>query len=74
LSITHNVILRASSAFNFCDNQPIKALGKKYFVLKDDEVILETIAPVQTIFALPNSLEKIVFSDDYEPNYVLPAV
>ena len=74
LSITHNVSLGASSAFNFCDNMPIKALGKKYFVLEGDEIVLETITPVVTKFKIPDRLNEIEFSDENEPNYILPAV
>jgi hypothetical protein len=74
LSITQKAKLMSSSAFEFCNNMPIKALGKKYFVLKDDKIVLETIEPMQTIFTLPQDLSDVSFSDDYEPNYILPAV
>ena len=74
LAIIHDIKLFASSAFGFCDNQPIKALGKKYFVLVDGDIELQTIEPVLTEFTLPQNLLDVILEDNYEPNYVLPAV
>jgi tRNA A37 threonylcarbamoyladenosine modification protein TsaB len=74
IAITQNIRLYAGSAFNFCNNMPIKALGKKYFVKKGDEVVLETIEPLETHFELPADLNTVKFSLDNEPNYILPAV
>ncbi|XPV52291.1 MAG: hypothetical protein ACNI3H_07725 [Halarcobacter ebronensis] len=36
LRITKNIPLYASNGFNFNNNSPIKALGKKYFIKEDD--------------------------------------
>jgi len=77
LSITLNIPFLALSGFDVNNNSPIKALGKKYFFLDenneikmrfldDDEIVNDFVLP------LVINYEKC-FSDTL-PNYQLPAV
>ncbi|AXH08713.1 hypothetical protein CP960_05110 [Malaciobacter halophilus] len=76
ISITKNLPLYASNGFNFNKNSPIKALGKKYFIKKDDTIKVDFLDNDTKIhdFKLPNSLEKKLFSENTLPIYNLPAV
>jgi len=67
----------AVDGFVLNNNSPIKALGKKYFVLKDDKTIDVRLLKDDEVvedFRLPINLSNIEFSDDTLPNYQLPAV
>jgi hypothetical protein len=69
--------LFASSGFEFNQNSPIKALGKKFFFkAKDDRIYLDFLNEDTIIndFQLPKVLDKKVFSEDSLPSYNLPAV
>jgi tRNA A37 threonylcarbamoyladenosine modification protein TsaB len=75
LCIVKNIQLKAVSGFDFNENSPIKALGKKYFINQNGKIVvdfvnLDDIKP----FKLPNNLDNIVFLDDIAPSYNLPAV
>ncbi len=77
LSITNDLIFKASDGFNFNNNSPIKALGKKYFFKnKDGSISIEFLKDntIQEDFILPQILNKNIFSEDVLPNYNLPAV
>lgn len=75
LSILKNIPLFATDAFYFNKNQPIKAVGKLYFVKtsrgietkKFDEVILSN-------FELPNFLNYNDFDNKTVPQYGIGAV
>jgi len=72
-----NIPLYACSGFELNQNSPIKALGKKYFILQDDNNIkIEFLEDKQKIyeFELPDNLTTIIYSTDILPNYQLPAV
>ncbi len=80
LSITKNIELRACSGFEFNQNSPIKALGKKYFINDSNEKehnvkvdFLDNNTKIHD-FELPNVLESINFSKETLPIYNLPAV
>jgi len=72
-----NIPLYACSGFELNQNSPIKALGKKYFILQDDNSIkIEFLKDKQRIdeFKLPDNLNSIVYSTNILPNYQLPVV
>jgi len=80
ISITKNIELRACSGFEFNQNSPIKALGKKYFIHdsteKEHNVKVDFLDNNTKIhdFELPNVIENINFSEKTLPIYNLPAV
>ncbi|PKN15117.1 MAG: hypothetical protein CVU67_02095 [Deltaproteobacteria bacterium HGW-Deltaproteobacteria-24] len=76
ISIVKNIPLYASSGFNFNQNSPIKALGKKYFIYKNGEINIECINEDEKIenFTLPPLLDETIFSTNNLPQYNLPAV
>lgn len=76
LSITKNIEFKACDGFNFNNNSPIKALGKKYFIKDvDDNILIDFIKDNEIKeFQLPNNLNKNIFTKDILPNYNLPAV
>ncbi len=76
LSITKQIPLKACSGFDLNDQSPIKALGKKYFILKDKNITV-SFCDEKTIindFTLPKQLGVLGLSDDTLPNYQLPVV
>jgi len=76
MSIVKNIPLYASSGFNFNQNTPIKALGKKYFIYHNGKIDIEFISEDEKIenFALPTLLDETIFSTNNLPQYNLPAV
>ena len=77
LSITNDIVLKASDGFSFNNNSPIKALAKKYFFKDENGKIELKLLEKDTIiedFSLPNILNLNNFSEDSLPNYNLPAV
>ena len=76
MSITKKVPLFATSGFNFNDNSPIKALGKKYFINQNGKTVIDFIEQSTKIkpFHLPKELNETIFSDETLPIYNLPAV
>ncbi len=76
VSLSKNIEFFALSGFEFNDNSPIKALGKKYFFNKNGKVIIDFLEEKSIIsdFKLPKSLDKTNFSSDTLPIYNLPAV
>ena len=76
VSITKNIELRACSGFEFNENSPIKALGKKYFIQDKNEVKVDFLEKDSIIrdFELPKSIDKINFNKQTLPIYNLPAV
>lgn len=76
ISITKNIELRACSGFEFNENSPIKALGKKYFIQDKNEIKVDFLEKDCIIrdFELPKSIDKINFNKQTLPIYNLPAV
>lgn len=75
MSILKNIPLFATDAFYFNKNQPIKAIGKLYFVKISSEIEtqkLETAPEVK--FLLPDVLEYNDFSTAASPLYAIGAV
>lgn len=75
LSILKKIPLLATDAFYFNENQPIKAIGKLYFVKINQEIKTQKIetAP-QTDFILPDVLDYNEFSTNTTPLYMIGAV
>ena len=73
LEIAKNIKLFASDGFEFNKNRPIKAVGNTFFVKKEGIISIEK-EKTQGEFSLPENLDKINFSDDVSPLYVLKAV
>lgn len=76
LCITQNIRLKACSGFEFNENSPIKALGKKYFINSKDGVKVDFLEnnSRMSAFKLPDVLKDINFSTQTLPIYNLPAV
>lgn len=76
VSITQKIPFFATNGFYFNNNSPIKALGKKYFINNNGEIIIDFINEETIIeeFKLPKSLNENIFSSDTLPIYNLPAV
>ena len=76
ISITNSIELKACSGFEFNQNSPIKALGKKYFINDKDGIKVDFLDNKSKMsdFKLPETLENISFSSETLPIYNLPAV
>lgn len=76
LHIVKEIPLYACEGFTCNGNNPIKAVGKRYFVKCDDGSIDTLIInePQDAPFVLPIELPYDAFSSDTEPLYHLPAV
>jgi len=77
ICIVNDIKLFASSGFNYNQNSPIKALGKKYFFkAQDDKIELDFLNDQSEIlpFKLPQMLNEDLLTTSCEPNYNLPAV
>ena len=76
ISITNQIPLKAVEGFNVNNNTPIKALGKKYFIKKDDEIIVDFISEETKLknFSLPHNLNSLSILKDELPEYHLPAI
>jgi len=75
LSILKEIPFFATDAFSFNNNQPIKAIGKLYFVKIEQEIKTQKIetAP-QADFILPDVLDYNEFSTNTTPLYIIGAV
>ncbi|MBE0514539.1 hypothetical protein [Sulfurimonas sp.] len=75
MSVLKNIPLFATDAFYFNKNQPIKAIGKLYFVKISSEIKTQKLetAP-EANFMLPNVLEYNEFSTAASPLYAIGAV
>jgi tRNA A37 threonylcarbamoyladenosine modification protein TsaB len=72
-----DIPLFACSGFEFNQNSPIKALGKKYFFKNKQGKIETRLLNSQDKlidFNLPQTLDMSIFSIDTLPNYQLPVV
>jgi len=75
LSILKNIPLYAVDAFYFNEKQPIKAVGKLYFVKIASEIKTQKLEQVPEVnFQLPNRLKSNEFSTDTTPLYMIGAV
>ena len=75
LSILKKIPLFATDAFNFNENQPIKAIGKLHFVKIASEIKTQKFDSAQEVnFRLPEMLELKEFSTTSTPLYMIGAV
>ena len=76
ICITKNIEFKAIDGFEFNENSPIKALGKKYFIKQDNEIKVDFLEKDCIIFdfKLPMCIEKYNFNEETLPIYNLPAV
>jgi hypothetical protein len=75
IAITKGILIESALGFWFNNNQPIKALGNKYFVQKDNDIILESFKDkIEQKYILPDFLDKTIFSKNLDPVYMLPVV
>jgi len=76
ISITKNIEFQACNGFEFNENSPIKALGKKYFKQDENGIKVDFLEKDDIIrdFKLPNNIDKINFNKQTLPIYNLPAV
>ncbi|MFA7083452.1 MAG: hypothetical protein WC141_02840 [Arcobacteraceae bacterium] len=74
--LVKNIELYATNGFNFNQNSPIKALGKRYFINNNGEIKTDFINEDMKIesFTLPILLDESIFSINNLPEYNLPAV
>ncbi|QFR42944.1 hypothetical protein CVO_06535 [Sulfurimonas sp. CVO] len=75
MSVLKNIPLLATDAFYFNENQPIKAIGKLFFVKISSEIKTQKleIAP-EASFILPDVLDYSKFSTTAAPLYGIGAV
>ncbi|MEA1954919.1 MAG: hypothetical protein U9N02_00310 [Campylobacterota bacterium] len=75
ISIMKNIELYATDAFKFNENNPIKAIGKLYFVKVSQEIKTQKLELVPSVnFMLPNLLNYDEFTKDTVPIYNIGAV
>ena len=75
ISILKEIPLFATDAFSFNENNPIKAIGKLYFVKISSEIKTQKLEIVpQSNFTLPNVLDYNEFSKITTPLYSIGAV
>ncbi|MEA1893256.1 MAG: hypothetical protein U9N33_11180 [Campylobacterota bacterium] len=75
LSVLKNIPLFATDAFYFNNNQPIKAIGKLYFVKISREIKTQKLEKVPNMeFKLPNLLDYKEFDSTVAPVYGIGAV
>jgi hypothetical protein len=76
ISIIKNLQLFSVDSFYFCDNRPIKAIGKSCFIKNRGRISIQKIdKPLDdSRFYLPTEIEFTKFSVDAKPLYVLPSV
>ncbi len=76
ICISKNIEFQACNGFEFNENSPIKALGKKYFKQDANGIKVDFLEKDDIIrdFKLPNNIDKINFNKQTLPIYNLPAV
>lgn len=77
LSISLNIPLLSISGFDTNKKSPIKALGKKYFYLNNNnKIILRSLENNEKVndFYLPQAIDYLLCSKNILPNYQLPVV
>ena len=75
LSIIKQIPFCAVSAFELNGNNPIKALGKLYFIKEKETIItLRFDKEPKSSFKMPNNLSSLNILEANEPNYQIAAV
>jgi tRNA A37 threonylcarbamoyladenosine modification protein TsaB len=75
MSILKNIPLFATDAFSFNENQPIKAIGKLFFVKISSEIKTQKLEIAPSLnFKLPDVLDYSEFNTTTTPLYGIGAV
>ncbi len=75
LEILNNINFVGCDAFCFNHANPIKAIGKLYFIKENNTIITKKFdEAVEQRFELPSMLSEVTILDDNKPMYILPAV
>ena len=75
LEILKEITFEACEAFELNGNNPIKAMGKLYFIKEKETIITKKFDEVlEQRFALPSMLSEVTILENNRPLYILPAV
>ena len=75
LEILKDISFDACEAFELNGNNPIKAMGKLYFIKEKETIITKKFDEVlEQRFSLPSMLSEVTILDNNKPLYILPAV
>jgi hypothetical protein len=75
LEITNDIKLFAVDGFYFNNNQPIKAIGNRYFFKEDNQIVIKPLKDkIEQLFTLPKKIDIDTFNKKVEPVYILPSV
>jgi len=75
LEILENIEFGSCDAFSLNGGNPIKAMGKLYFIKEKDTIITKKFnEAVEQRFKLPSLLSEVTILSNNEPLYILPAV
>ena len=75
LEILKDIKFSGCDAFSLNNQNPIKAIGKLYFVKDKGKIVTKEFDEVlKQDFKLPKELDKITILDSNRPLYIIPAV
>lgn len=75
LEILKEIPFDACEAFEVNEQNPIKAMGKLYFIKENNTIITKKFDEVlEQRFALPSMLSEVTILNNNKPLYILPAV
>jgi len=75
LEIIKGIKFDACDAFSLNNKNPIKAMGKLYFIKEKDTIITKKFdEAIEQRFKLPSMLSEVTILANNEPLYILPAV
>ena len=75
LEILKGISFTACEAFALNENNPIKAMGKLYFIKEKETIITKKFDEVlEQRFSLPSMLSEVTILENNKPLYILPAV
>jgi tRNA A37 threonylcarbamoyladenosine modification protein TsaB len=75
LEIMEGMKIDGCDAFSLNSENPIKAMGKLYFIKENNTIITKKFdEAVEQRFELPSMLSEVTILDNNRPEYILPAV
>ncbi|HHD82314.1 MAG TPA: hypothetical protein ENK82_06620 [Campylobacterales bacterium] len=75
LEVLGEISFDACEAFDVNQLNPIKAMGKLYFIKENNTIITKKFdEALEQRFELPSMLSEVTILDDNKPLYILPAV
>ena len=75
LEILKGIAFDGCDAFDLNKQNPIKAVGKLYFIKENNTIITKKFDEVvEQRFELPSMLSEVTILNDNKPMYILPAV